>query len=442
MNEQTIEDWIGDGYFRIDHEYYRKRKQGFWEAMQGVSLNGTIMLEWERSFGTALEFIRPFLRLNGDAVDSISCPGITGCGCAHRVYETRHGEIVLCCTCEEDSGCDEYLIQREDTLCHGVDWRAWDDAVRRALGFGPPSASPHVTRALREIGSFDGLAPVYVSFESEGALLRELIRVQGLRDGPFMVLTATGSIWGEQIEMLTRPRGVGHIALSSVLDVILETDGTQGTDGKVNARTTFKARETVAGMLADFRRRISKGSGMEKLVERIEGGLQAIARNAAELKQENMELKEMQGAGLFKFALRVDGEDFRAFATVMALGNRKAAAEFLDVPARTFYHRVEGWRSRGKDYQRMYRMVEWRKAVGRKIQVRLEDSVMSSDADGAENPETLASVLDRVKSGSLGSEVYPSIAQQVLSALRAQNEKNWQSVRGELVEVLEEEVLQ
>ena len=150
----------------------------------------------------------------------------------------------------------------------------------------------------------------------------------------------------------------------------------------------------------------------------------------------------MQGAGLFKFALRVDGEDFRAFATVMALGNRKAAAEFLDVPVRTFYHRVDGWKQRGKDYQRMFRMVEWRKAVGRKIQVRLEDSVLSSESDGAENPETLAAVLDKVKADGSGSDAYPNIVQEVLGALREQNASNWQGVRRELVEILEEEVLQ
>ena len=148
----------------------------------------------------------------------------------------------------------------------------------------------------------------------------------------------------------------------------------------------------------------------------------------------------MQGAGLFKFALRVDVEDFQAFATVMALGNRKAAAEFLDVPLRTFYHRVDGWQARGKDYQRMFRLVEWRKATGRKIQVRLEDSILSSEAEGAENPETIASVLGKMRGDA--SDSYPEIIRQVLQALREQNANNWEGVREELVEILGEEVLQ
>ena len=52
---------------------------------------------------------------------------------------------------------------------------------------------------------------------------------------------------------------------------------------------------------------------------------------------------------MFKFALRVEPEDFRAFAIIMALGNRKAAADFLKVPHRSFYDRVEAERRTRKD---------------------------------------------------------------------------------------------
>jgi hypothetical protein len=195
-------------------------------------------------------------------------------------------------------------------------------------------------------------------------------------------------------------------------------------------------------MLAEFARRLGKGKGLASVVQQINNNLQAIAKGSAELRRENEELKEMQGAGLFKFALRVAVEDFQAFAAVMALGNRKAAADFLDIPLRTFYDRVDSWKARGKDYQRMFRMVEWRKATGRKIQVRLEDSLMSSDGSDAENPETLGSVLARMREQGSDSRSFPDVLRQVWQALQEQNAGNWSGVRDELVEMLSDEVPQ
>jgi hypothetical protein len=63
----------------------------------------------------------------------------------------------------------------------------------------------------------------------------------------------------------------------------------------------------------------------------------------------------------------------------LILGNRRAAAEFLETPHRTFYDRVEKWPSLGKEYQKMARAVEWRKEVGRKIMVPLGESLQSGE---------------------------------------------------------------
>jgi hypothetical protein len=178
---------------------------------------------------------------------------------------------------------------------------------------------------------------------------------------------------------------------------------------------------------------------VEAALGRFEKKLEAVAMGNFELRQENGELRALLEGGFFKFALRVEGEDFRAFAAIMALGNRKAAAEFLRVPLRTFYDRVEGWSARGTDYLRMARWIEWRKVSGRRIKLRLEDSVQSGEPnDGAENPETVAAVLGAIEIGD--NRDYPAVLRQVLEALRAQNEKNWPGVRDELVEMIREEV--
>ena len=162
-----------------------------------------------------------------------------------------------------------------------------------------------------------------------------------------------------------------------------------------------------------------------------------VAKGNFELRKENSELRGLQSDGMFKFALRVDPVDFQAFAAIMALGNRKAAAELLRVPVRRFYERVERWPGRGRDYARMARMVEWRKVTDRKMVVRLEDSLLSGGTDVAENPETLGAVLASLNERDRGG--FQEILRQVLEALREQDANNWAGVRDELVGILKEE---
>ena len=80
-------------------------------------------------------------------------------------------------------------------------------------------------------------------------------------------------------------------------------------------------------------------------------GVGLLALQAAELAATGLPQKFFEGAW--------------ARAVIMALGNRKAAADHLKIPARTLYHRVDQWAGRGKDYQLMLRYLEWRKRSSR-----------------------------------------------------------------------------
>src|SRR5437879_6110660 len=158
-------------------------------------------------------------------------------------------------------------------------------------------------------------------------------------------------------------------------------------------------------------------------MRRLERKLEAVAQRHFELQSENDELRALQKDGFFKFALRVGPEDFQAFAVIMALGNRKAAAEFLSMPHRTFYDRVGKWTFRGKDYQRMARWIEWRKNISRKIKLRLGDSMQSGEpSDETENPETVKDVLSGISAAD--NRDYPAILREILEALAQQNPKN------------------
>jgi hypothetical protein len=69
---------------------------------------------------------------------------------------------------------------------------------------------------------------------------------------------------------------------------------------------------------------------------------------------------------------------------------------------------VEKWTSRGKDYQRLYRFVGWRKEVGRKIVVPLADSVQSGEPNEMpENPVTVDAVADKIAAAD--NRDYPTV---------------------------------
>jgi hypothetical protein len=188
-------------------------------------------------------------------------------------------------------------------------------------------------------------------------------------------------------------------------------------------------------------RRLRAECELRAMLMRIDRNIEAVARNQYELRKENEELRQLNKEGYFNFAVRVDGEDFLAFAVIMALGNRKAAADHLKVPHRSFYNRVDQWAARGKDYQLMLRYMEWRKRSSRHLKVALNPSLQSGESDDQpENPETMADVLEEVKAADHKS--YPTLFAEVLQALERQNTGNWMAVRKELVELIKEEVLQ
>jgi len=166
---------------------------------------------------------------------------------------------------------------------------------------------------------------------------------------------------------------------------------------------------------------------------------EAIAKNEYELRQENTELRVLAEAGFLRFAVRIDAVDFRAFAAIMQTGNRRQAAETLQIPERALYRRVDTWPARGADYKRMYRIIEWRKKTGRKIKLRLDDSLLGTGVERAENPVTIREVLEHMRDKA-DEKTRDELLRDILQAVSSQNAENWQSVRAELIDILKDEV--
>ena len=180
-----------------------------------------------------------------------------------------------------------------------------------------------------------------------------------------------------------------------------------------------------------------------KGVEAVRINTEAIAKNEYELRQEYAELQRLHAEGYLKFAERVNAKDFIAFVLIMAKGNRKAAADELNIPHRSFYDHVDKWRKMGPEYRRMFSMMAWRKKIGRKIKVRIEDSLLSGEPNNqAENPKTIRDVLTRMKEEAVDRRDYPDILRQILGVMITQNLDNWRTVNQEVIGILTEELPQ
>ncbi|MHB8521871.1 MAG: hypothetical protein ACYDH9_14070 [Limisphaerales bacterium] len=406
-------------------------RPGIWTALETLSGPTAALAEWRMALGLDFANFQCFLRAADRPALDYPCTNRPECGCRHEVVALDSGRLVAACRCEPRE-CMGIELELVDVVVYEPDFRRLCQAVRMALGLEtPPDAGAAVEGARRTwlVGLHGATrSSVYLSVgQTEADLLWEIDALMRGQADPFVVLAPTERSATRRVEALLARHRSALIALAPFL--ALESGG------------QFKAVRPMEPRWHRFSQILAASDGLAATVARIGRDLEAVARGNYALRNENEELRTLQQEGFFKFALRVEGEDFRAFAVIMALGNRKAAAGFLNVPHRSFYDRVERWRSRGPDYRRMWRFVEWRKQVGRKMKVRLEDSIQSGEpSDGAENPVTVGALVERISEAD--NRDYPAILRQVLEALAEQNPQNWAQVRAELTELLKEEVSQ
>lgn len=400
----------------------------FWRALERLP-DGAVKMEWGRELGDEFDNAWPFLLASQDLAKTYPCTNPAGCGVPHRVEEQgRDGWIALC---DVDEWCAPIRVESTDLLVFAVDRPKLCRGIGHGLGLTVPLARNGTGARADWVGTY-GLAnsSVYLMCPGDSTrMAREVERLFCAHADPFVLFTPTGMHCSREVESALKRQACLHIPLG----LALVWDG----DGRLVATDSVKL------MLNRFTRGLAEGNGLVKTVEQLHRNVDLIAKDKFELRRENEELRKLHADGCLKFATRVHGEDFHAFAVIMALGNRNAAADFLKAPHRTFYDRVNKWQNGSRDYQRMFRLVEWRKAQGRKLKVRLEDSIAFGDSGGsAENPHTVEEVLTEMKDGAVDSRAYPELLRDIFDLFAKQNAQNWQSVRKEALEILSEEVPQ
>ncbi|HEU5070882.1 MAG TPA: hypothetical protein VFV96_10795 [Verrucomicrobiae bacterium] len=403
-----------------------KNQKGFWRALEKLA-TGAVMAEWNRELGHDTARARPYLALANGLAETYPCQNAFGCGFPHRVEQHKPGQWVA--FCETEDSCPPFQVANTELFVFAADTSKLCSGIARALGLDA-SVSRQVggVRAL-PVGTYGAArANVYLMFPTDASrMAREVERLFGIQPDPFLLLTPTGMHCSAEVESALRRQSCLHIPMSAALLL-----GDKGSLAPSSAADS---------LLKEFQRRQADGRLLVKTVERIDRNVDAVARNQYELRKENDELRQLHTEGYFKFALKVDAADFQAFAVIIALGNRKAAAEHLQIPHRSFYDRVDKWPQRGREYQLMWRFIEWRKRSGRHIKVRLDESLQSGESGGqAENPETLRETLESVKASE--STNYPDLLADIFGALQRQNAANWSSVKTELLKLIREELPQ
>ena len=407
-----------------------RMRTGFWNSLESFTTPAAVLAEWRQSMGREFGNARAFLRPMQSQAEFYPCTNRPGCGLRHEVRELDGSHDLLAVLRDEFVSCPAIRLQPHDVVNHELDAGILIGAIRKAFRFDlvAPGGMRESSRT-HQVGRFGvSQSPVVlIIVPDESSFLKEFEGLCVSIPVPFILLTPTPAHCTTTVERVLRRHGCAYVPLSEHL--------------VLGDNVQFKVEKPIVGILADFERRLAQGIGLEKTVERIDRNLEAVAKVQYDLRKENEDLKRLAAEGYLKFVVRVEGQDFMAFALIMALGTRKAASDHLKIPHRSFYDRVEKWTTKGQDYQRMYRLVEWRKSVDRKITVPLGDMLQSGEpSETPENPQTIDDVVEKIAQDDPDSR--EDLLRQILGALKDQNAKNWQSVGQELIELIQEEIPQ
>jgi hypothetical protein len=122
----------------------------------------------------------------------------------------------------------------------------------------------------------------------------------------------------------------------------------------------------------------------------------AVRDEHLELRGAKARLEKMLAGGLFAFTQRVDATSFKILCTILAEGDVAKASRTLGMPDASVRTIMQRWRKLGKEYRAMLELVRWRKAVGRRETVPLDDRVLLEKAASVDYPELIADVLEKV----------------------------------------------
>ncbi len=250
-------------------------------------------------------------------------------------------------------------------------------------------------------------AAVYLSLARSQVLLRELELLWGIRQDPFLLLTPTGSSCGVEVESALRRDGAAHLSLALIL--------------KPQPGGRFQADRQLAPVLAGWTDRAARASGAEELLRGIRKEIAAVRTDFVQLKGAKENLQELAAGNLFAFVQKVDATSFKVLCAILADGTVAGASRVLQIPDSTLRKVLKQWKHRQGPYAAMLDLVRWRKNMGRKKTVALNQNILLEKASAVDYPGLLADVLDGLleMNGGNWEEVCERLREMLEPALRA-----------------------
>ncbi len=423
----------------------KDKETEFWIGLETMASGCGLMVDWQWAFGLAFELIRPFLRMTEKWSEWHPCREKPPCGCSHEIREIRSCvmrwlpkpstselpqerrtlrdpwcgqpkslaapsapidemtselELLACCTCPPGE-CEPFKVNAEDLILYDLDFGRFGTAVCKALGFGPGAETNSPGVRVRQVGMYaPAAAPVYFSQGSSDVLLRELGKLSGVRDTPFLLLTPTGRHCSESVDSLLRQLGAGHVSLSSAL---------------TPCPGAFRAMPAAEPMLREFERRVASLRDRGGTLRNIHQEIASVRKEFGEIRSAKQRLEKMQAEGLLAFTRKVDATSFKVLCAILGEGDVSKASRALGMPDASVRTIMRRWQGRGKEYCTMLELVRWRKKVGRRETLPLNDAVIQERAETRD---------------------YPGLLSDVLDGLLSVTEENWEERCGELADLL------
>ena len=397
---------------------------GFWRSFDSLSSGKALMVYWQSLFGKDFAKIQPFLQPTTQHGFLYPCTADPWCECDHEVSEDAEWEQVGVCTCGD---CEPIPLKRQDTVIHALNRRPFGEALRQALNFAPPASGAHsqpstLNSQLFEVGLHAPLhAPVYFHAPSNiDTLLASVHAMLTDRPGPFLLLLPTASYLTPAVDAVLTRAGCAHVALSTILDPA-ELAPVQGSRFE---GSKFKVPVTLTPVLDQWASRVSNHRENTGTLLSIHREIAAVRNDFVELRTAKQRLEKMLADGTFAFTRKVDATSFRILCTILAEGDAAKAGRRLGITDSMMRYTLTQWESRGPAYGAMLNLVRWRKRVGKKETLALNDSIMHEHADTTDYPGLLSDVLDGLLSmtGANWQDICEELADILRPALAASSQ--------------------
>ena len=294
--------------------------------------------------------------------------------------------------------------QRQGVLAVALDmWPAFMSAAEKHL----PEAT--LANSIKGIGSKEATGLHYIGNKSstETGNCRVYLAL-GCSSSETMEarLHALADPTSAAVLVLPQDIGIGHSAKLSSLGVFIATlDADFAIHWPQNIQLSPHMQNTVN----------------RELVAKVDAGFKQVGVNISELKGENDLLKSALADKMTHLANEVEPEYYTWMMHVLATGSVSGAAKLVGMANSTFTDKLKAYRARGGVYETLFQIHEVRRrTMGTKKVERYNDMYAAHQQSESTNDSDLL--------------------RDVFEAFRDQNSANWEAIRSEMLEVLQDVV--